>query len=318
MPLRRLAAALLWVPLASVAPAGCDDAEEPAGQAGSQLPPRPGVTRQGQADAARAKVDALLAAPGPGPLLAALAQDHGVARELLGRHVLRSSAKFSLLPTTPARPVVDEPVLLAQEVADELELRWGSGPGEPVRMALSQHTDKHRGREVTIVDERAYTRMMHRGWEARPVDSDVHLRWLDEAQRSVHDAVALAAPALAVTAVEEGEAVRVELSLAAAADPSQAQTGPGREWRGSIEITAIRGQITLQRATGLWQRAELHVEYGLTDALGRKLAGETHLTGSVEAAPELEIRAPEHAQPLPERVRYEVERRRLLGGLAGT
>lgn len=316
MTASRLAAAVCCV--LALAPAGCDEAVDEAPQAGSQLPPRPGVTRQGQADAARAKVDALLAAPGPTTLLAALVQGHAVARELLGRHTLRYSAGFSLVPTTPARPAVDEPVLLTQEVADELELRWAAGPGEPVRMALSQHTDKHRGREVTIVDEQVYTRMMHRGWHARPLDSDVHLRWLDEAQRSVHDVVALAAPALAVAAAEEGEAVRVDLSLAPAADPSQVQAGSGSEWRQRVEITEVSGQITLQRATGLWQRAELRVKYELTDELGRRLAGETHLTGAVAAAPDLEIGAPEHAQPLPERVRYEVERRRLLGGLAGT
>ena len=42
------------------------------------------------------------------------------------------------------------------------------------------------------------------------------------------------------------------------------------------------------------------------------------LTGTAARTPELEIQGPEHVQPLPERVRYESERRRLLDGLAGT
>lgn len=297
-----------------------------AGETGSdeavavtRLPPRPGTTRQGQAEAARAAVDALLAAPTPPALLAVLNQGHGVARELLGRHTLQYEAEFSLVPEAPARPTVDTPVLAEQKVKDSLELRWAADPGEPVRFYLSQHTDQHRGREVMVLGEQTYTRLMHRGWHARPLDSDLHLRWLDEAQRSVHDVVELAAPALAVTAVEEGDLVRVQLALAGAGPhPPGAAPVPGRAWRERAEITAIEGTLTLGRATGLWHSADLRVRYTLRDALERPLLGETHLTGTAARAPELELQAPEHVQPLPERVRYEAERRRLLDGLAGT
>lgn len=309
-PSHRLAWALV---LALAAPA-CD-AEEPAT---ASLPPRPGAARQGQAEAARAAVDALLAAPAPATLLPVLAQGHGVARELLGRHTLEYTADFTLAPEVEARPVVDRPVALTQGVRDELALRWAAGPGEPVRFHLSQKTDKERGREVMILGEQAYTRLLHRGWHVRPLDGDVHLRWLDEAQRSVHDVVAFAAPALAVTAAEEGELVRVGLGLAGAVDPAARLGGVARKWRESAEITAIEGTLTLDRATGLWRSAEIRVRYTLRDAEGRTLRGETHLTGKVEPAPDLQLDAPEGAQPVPERVRYEVERRRLLDGLAGT
>lgn len=298
---------------------GEGDGEEPAVEAVS-LPPRPGAARQSQAEAARAGVDALLATPTPAALLAVLAQGHATARELLGRHTLKYTAEFKLEPVEPVRPAVDTPVLLAQKVVDELELQWAAGPGEPVRFYLSQHTDQHRGREVMVIDEQAYTRLLHRGWHVRPLDADLHLRWLDEAQRSVHDAVELAAPALAVAAVEEGEVVRVTLSLADPAARVAVTKGavPGREWRERAEITAIDGTLTLERATGLWQSAEVRVGYRLRDELERELVGETHLTGTAARAPELQLQAPEHVQPLPERVRYEGERRRLLDGLAGT
>lgn len=313
-PARRLALALALAcgPLAC---GGADEAAEPLG-----LPPRPGAARQSQAEAARADVDALLAAPTPAALLAVLAQSHGVARELLGRHTLEYTAEFSLTPVEAARPAVDQPVLLAQKVVDTLALQWAAGPGEPVRFYLSQQTDQHRGREVMVIGETAYTRMLHRGWHGRPVDSDLHLRWLDEAQRSVHDVVELAAPGLAVAAAEEGEQVRVTLSLAepGASAGADASAAPGRAWRSQAEITAIEGTLTLERATGLWQSADVRVRYDLRDELDRPLTGETHLTGRAERTPELELQPPEHVQPLPERIRYESERRRLLDGLAGT
>lgn len=305
---------LAWALVLGLAGPACG-AEEPVA---ASLPPRPGAARQGQADAARAAVDALLAAPGPATLLPALAQGHGVARELLGRHTLEYTADFALAPTAEERPVVERPVALSQAVRDELSLQWAAGPGEPVRFYLSQKTDKERGREVMILGEDAYTRLAHRGWHARALDGDVHLRWLDEAQRSVHDVVAFAAPALAVTATEEGELVKVSLGLAAAVDPALRLGGATRTWREAAEITEIEGTLTLDRATGLWRSAEVRVRYTLRDPEGRTLRGETHLTGRVEPAPTLELSPPEGAQPLPERIRYEVERRRLLDGLAGT
>lgn len=308
----RLARALLL----ALGLCGCGGEDE--APAAARLPPRAGAVRQGQADAARALVDALVAEPSPERLLAALAQGHGTARELLGPHTLRHTTDFKLAPVEPARPVVDQPVLLDQAVRDELLLEWGTRPGEPVQFHLSQSNDKHRGRELLVLDEQIYTRLPHRGWHVRPLDAELHWRWLDEAQRGVHDLVEFAAPRLAVEVREQGELVEVGLALAPAADPARVAGGIGREWRQRAELTAIEGAITIQRATGLWQSAELRVSYTLKDALDRTLRGETHLTGRVELAPELRLRAPEQAQPLPERVRYEALRRRLLDGLAGT
>jgi hypothetical protein len=308
--------AAVWALALALSSCGAPEADEPVAEA--RLPARPGGARQGRSESARQAVDALLAAPSPAALLAVLGQGHGVARELLGKHTLRYTADFKLAPETASKPVVDQPIAAAQEVRDELELRWAAGPGEPARFFLSQKTDKNRGRELVVIDEQVYTKLMHRGWHARPLDGDVHLRWLDEAQRSVHDAVAFAAPALAVTATEEGDVVRVELARAAAVDPGLVAAGAGQAWRQRAELTEVSGSVTLQRATGLWQSAEVHVRYTAVDEQGRRMLGETHLTGEVEATADLQVSAPEGAQPLPERVRYEAERRRLLGGLAGT
>ncbi len=274
-----------------------------------------------RADQARARVDALVNAPGPATLLAVLAQGHAEARALLGPHRMKYTASFSLVPREPTRPVVDQPIQQEQRVVDDLVLQWGSAPGEPVRMHLSQKTDKGEGREVVILDEQVYTRLAHRGWRTRALDSELHGLWLDEAQHCVHDLVELAAPGLALDVVESAEdTVEVTLRRAEARDPALVATGLGREWRQRAEITEVSGSITLARATGLWRSADLQVRYVLRDALERPQDGETRLTASVEAvaAGQLAIEAPAGADPVPERVRLEVERQRLLGGLAGS
>lgn len=273
-----------------------------------------------RAEQARARADALVATPGPETLLAALAQGHAEARELLGPHRLRYSASYSIKPREPTRPTVDQPIQQEQQVVDDLLLAWGSSPGEPVRMHLSQKTDKGEGREVVILDEQVYTRLAHRGWRTRALDSELHGLWLDEAQHCVHDLVELAAPALALTVKESGDALEVTLRRADAPDPARVAAGLGREWRHRTEITDLGGTITLARATGLWRSADLTLRYVIRDVLERPQDAEVRLTASVEAPPAtpLVIEAPPGADPVPERVRLEVEKQRLLGGLAGS
>lgn len=317
-PLTSPLATGLGLALALAACAGEPTAADASGLASAALAAASGA--EPRAEQARARADALVAAPGPGPLLAALAQGHAEARALVGPHRLRYRASFAVKPAQPARPAVDEPIQQDQEVVSELELAWGSGPKDPVRMHLSQKTDKGEARELIILDEQVYTRASHRGWVSRALDSTLHLRWLDEAQRSVHDLVELAAPALAVTVEETGDELRVELRRAEAEDPARIAAGVGREWRRHTEIAEIEGSITLARATGLWRAAELRVRYVVRDVQGRPQTGESRLSASAEALPAeaLEIAAPSGADPVPERLRLELERQRLLGGLAGS
>jgi hypothetical protein len=81
----------------------------------------------------------------------------------------------------------------------------------------------------------------------------------------------------------------------------------------------VSGTVTLERATGLWRSADVTVAYELRDVKERVQRGETQLTGEVgPLGPEDAVTAPPTAAPVPERVRYEVERQELLGGLAGS
>jgi len=130
----------------------------------------------------------------------------------------------------------------------------------------------------------------------------------------------LAAPALAVEVQEAGEELKVSLRRGEAVDPALIAAGVGREWRQATEITAIEGSITLTRATGLWRAAELRVRFVVRDVQGRAQAGESQLSATLVGSPaeQVVITAPSGADPVPERVRLELERQRLLGGLAGS
>lgn len=298
----------------------CGGSEAPAAPIPVASPkPSAAAAEAARAAAARDRVDALLAAPGPGPLLGLLALSHADARALRGPHRLHYRAKFDLVPEAKPRAVVGEPIEQERHIVDELDLVWASAAGEPVRMHIKQSLGGGEDQELIILDEQAYTRLAHRGWQVRSLDAELHQRWLDEAQHCVHDLVELAAPALAV-AVEAGDdVVTVTLSKADAVDPTRVAAGHGREWRQRTEIAAVAGTITLERNTGLWQSAELSVGYSLRDVKDRVQRGETQLTAEVRpATAEDAVAAPATATPVPERVRYEVERQELLGGLAGS
>lgn len=272
------------------------------------------AARAVRASAARARVDALLATPTPATLLAVLAQGHAEARVLRGPHRLHYTAKFDLTPEDKPKAVVGEPIEVERHIVDELTLVWESAQ----RLHLTQSVGNGEDQEWKIVDEQAYSRLPFRAWQVRPLDSEQHHRQLDEAQHCVHDLVELAAPALAVTAAESGDDVTIQLSRADAVDPARIAAGYGREWRQRTEITAVSGTLTLERATGLWKSAELTVGYVVSDVKDRPQRGETQLTADVRPlTPEDAIAAPPAATPVPERVRYEVERQELLGGLAG-
>lgn len=272
------------------------------------------AARAVRAAAARARVDALIAEPNPTTLLAVLAQGHAEARVLRGPHRLHYTAKFDLTPEAKPKAVVGEPIEVERHIVDELTLVWESAQ----RLHLSQSVGDGEDQEWKIVDEMAYSRLAHRGWQVRPLDSEQHHRQLDEAQHCVHDLVELAAPALALAVTESGDDVTIQLSRADAVDPARVAAGYGREWRQRTEITAVTGTLTLERATGLWKSAALTVGYVVQDVKDRPQRGETQLTADVRPlTPEDAIAAPPAATPVPERVRYEVERQELLGGLAG-
>jgi len=259
--------------------------------------------------------DPVLEAPTVDGVLGLLAQDHRRARRALGRHRLSYTADLSLVPPQLPRPTPGDRLPIAREVHDELVLSWAGDDDREPALHLRQGPAEETSRELVILGEETYSRLPHRGWLHRTIDSELHWTWLDDAERAVHDIVAFAAPQLTIT-VASSDDERVTLKLSRAAERRPVRTPEPATWRGKAELTAIDGALVLDREHGLWQSAELKVAYTVVDEEGRTLTGEASLSAQREVIPGLEVAAPATSAPFPERIRYDVERRRLLDGLA--
>lgn len=256
-------------------------------------------------------------------LLAALHRSHAEIRRDTGPHRLRVHTSFDLSPTgdpaTP-EPAVEEKRPMPQHVDDELELLWLTTQVNAPRFSLTQSNEHDRGRDVIVDGERVFTRQRNRTWFVGPVQSDVFELWLDDAQRSVHDVVALAAVQLAVSASREESTIVLTLSRAAAANPGLRVSDPRAAWRSKAQVDAVAGTITLDATTLAWVTAKLDVSYSVPGPDGRTLAGSVKIDAAREAVAgdtALPIPAEAQVQPLQERSRYDAERARLLDGLAG-
>lgn len=321
---RGLLAVLLTAALGS-APACGDD--EPTTEA------EPGPAAPRRADDQEPAWAERLAEPSVADLLAALHQPHALVRQAVGPHRLHVVTDLSLSPPPdPAaeaegsrralRPV-DEPVVEGQAVHDELTLVWQGSDHAGDHLSLSQHNDHDRGRDVVVVGETVHVRKEHRGWTHYTRDSDVLEHWLDDAQRSVHGAVELAAPRLRLTPTPRDGAglrgaagVEIALDLTDEVDETQIASGPTQTWRKDATVEAIEGTLTLDAATGAWLSATIDVRYGVPGADGRPLTGHLRLEATLEADPSQAVSAPPDSQPLPTRIRYEQEQHELLHGLA--
>ena len=269
-------------------------------------------------------VEALGSQPSPAALLTLLGRRHREVRGALGPHRITYTLDTELIPVEdPGRPKVGEPVLTEQRVVDELVLEWATTDDGPELFRLEQHNDADEGREVVLIDETIYTKLRHRPWFSRELDSQLHELWLDDAFHCMNDAVAFAGPALAVS-VEEGDEIggrptlAVTLGMAEGNDATLVPSDPGSIWRHGVAFEAIEGALSLDKETGAWLTGDLRVGYVASDKLGRKLRGSLEITGKLEPVDgsNLAITAPEGVAPLPQRERYEVERVKLLDGLA--
>ncbi len=269
-------------------------------------------------------------------LLELLAQPHS-ATAAIGPHRLEYQATFGFGRTTAGddatrpRPQVGKGVPARIRVEDSMVLEWVSAPEHPPQFRLEQHNDKHAGREIILIGDRVYSHLAHRGWFARDLDGDVHKLWLDDAQHAVGDLVSLMAPRLALSRAEdlkvEGRpALRFTLSLAGDPDdkllshPLVIANDP-QTWRRRIVIGAISGSVTVDSATGIWLRATLDTRFTTRDDEGNTVDGFARLNGSLrfydDDAPPPVLLPPAVAAPLPERIRPELEAKKLLEGLRG-
>jgi hypothetical protein len=293
------------------------------------------ITQRDPASEASARVDAFVAAPRWSGLIELLSTRHEDARKLLGPHRLRYTAQLGTGPAglDPSAPLPDvavgEPIYERFELTDELELRWGSAPGEPIRLALEQHNEHH-GRGLIIIDEQTWSRLDDHPWLAAPLETDLWQLWADDAQHAVLDLVQLAGPHADVGALEAIEvdgrpAVRVSLRASETHHPERTTEAP-TPWRHGATVEIATASIVLDRATGLWLAAQIELRWHFEDAAGRDLAGLARFDGRVEVAsasgpqkpgsPAL-VEPPPESEPVPERERPELLRERMLDGLAG-
>ncbi|KIG16293.1 hypothetical protein DB30_04753 [Enhygromyxa salina] len=277
---------------------------------------------------ASARLNSFAAVPDWNSFVGLLAQPHALARELLGPHLLSYRAAISTVPVglDDAAPLPDvpagRPIYERFSVVDELELRWGSTPGEPPLLHLDQHNEHELGRALIVIDERAWSQIDGRGWLERPLEDELWQVWADDAQTAVLDLVELAGPSVdlgQIEAIEHEGRPALRVSLRAGDRPHPERTVEALvPWRRGAKVTLHSGSIVLDRATGLWLAAQVELSWSFNDSAGRELTGKARFDGRVQVLAEPPVIAPpDLAQPVPERERPELLRERLLDGLAG-
>lgn len=291
----------------------------------------PNVSRDSTARSAPSSEDAGDAAPvaqrlGASPTVAdlvdALGSSHAELRTVVGPHRIEQRSKFSLRPAKPLGrpPRPGEPIETEIEVVDELDLVWSEPSDDGPQFSLRQRNDHDERRELVVLGERAFTRLREDPWYVRELDGELHELWLDDAIRGVHDLVEFVAPQLAVSApeatkVEGRSAFAFSLSLAPQKDLSLVRAAPTSEWRAAAKLETIEGRIVVDAQSGAALEAQLTADFSMRDGAGRPMRGHAELTRSLQIGPQPVPSAPA-ATPLPERHRYEVERKKLLDGLA--
>ena len=306
----------VWV-ISSAGGCESDDASPPSSPAESA--PASGDTDGPPEALRRFKDEATL-----GDLLELLAMPHQLARSgSLGPHTISYRAHFELLPQAPDDhpPKVGEAIHTSFDVDDELELRWDLPADGVPRAWLRQQNSREDRRELILLDGQAYTRLHEDQWYQRELDGDLHETWFAEAYASVHDFVEFAAPQLTLERVDEldggpsGKQLEVHLSLGKGRDEALGRDGAPSRWRATSRIDAASGWVRIDAESGVWLAAEMNLAWRMTDAAQRPLVGKSSINASLAPGP-VQIELPAGAVPMPERMRYTVERNKLLDGLA--
>jgi len=256
--------------------------------------------------------------PDAGSLLEALAQPHAIARARIGPHRIVYEATYSLIPfqAPPALPTEGAATVPTQHVSDRLELLWlGEPEGNPT-FSLSQHNDGGGGRDVVATDGRLFTRLESRRFVEQPVETDAYELWLNDAQVAAHDAIAFVAPSLGTSTEPLGETDRLRIDLGLQRGDATAASPP-ESWRSHVQFDSIRGHIELDGDSGLWRSIDVEAAYVLKTAT-IDYQGSFRVIGAVDAnvAQNASLEAPSDVIALPERRRLQVERDRILDGLA--
>ncbi len=260
--------------------------------------------------------------PSVATLLDISSSSHRALREALGPHHLHYTAHFELKPVQPlGRPAkVGERIETDLQVDDELELVWAAPDDAGLHFSLRQQNNHDDRRELVVDGETAYTRLWEAPWYERELDGQLHEQWLDDAIHAVHDMLEFAAPGLALGLPEEVElggrkAYAFALSRSAETEVELGRGGDASLWRAGAKLETVEGRVVFDAATGAAIDAKIELSFTMRDAAGRDMRGQSRLEAKLEMGPQ-SIVVPESAGPLPTRERYEIERKKLLDGLA--
>ncbi len=291
----------------------------------TDAPTRVDAAASNRDDEARAQAREQLLEGDPDTLLHVLGRPHAATRDELGAHVMTIHSELSLTPATApeANPAAGSTPAVAQSIVDDLALTWQPADDQGPRLALEQHNDHGRGRSVVVVGGQLYAKLAHRAWTRHPVESEIHDVWLDDAQFTARDALEFLLPGASVAAATApgegwsgGDGIRITLSKDAGGGTPP--TKGVQAWRAGVAFSALSATVVIDADTGAWVRVDAQATYTVSGGAGGPLNGQFEVHALVAAAAESapRVEAPAQAVALPERHRYEVERKRLLDGLA--
>lgn len=271
----------------------------------------------------------------PATVLEVLGQPHAQNRAFLGAHRIETTSDLRLTPATPgpANPPLDAAVVADQAVRETAVLRWAPPDARGPRLSLDQRTATGSKRGVLAVDGDLYTQIDARPWTRFAVETDVHELWLDDVQRIAGDTVEFLLRGGTITTEQApgegwngGAGLRVRLQKSSgSAHDGVTQAGIDRDgmlgmpgWRDQIAFDALDATLTLDVGTGAWLTLDATATYTVSGGAGGPLNGSLKVSGRVVPLPENEaiFSPPAEAVALPQRHRYEGERKRLLDGLA--
>lgn len=239
---------------------------------------------------------------------AAMARHRDVAG-LLGTHQFRGSAALRVTERGQAVESWAEETRLEQDAAGTLH--------------ASYVNSKDYGREIFFHADTVWVRPRYGKFHRRPpAEPDEPARLADETWATLGAVFELCGHAAQVS--ETGTAVvggrdsrRLALALGGAARTRPPEHLPQRQWRNSIQVKALVGELALDSQTGVVLSGRLACDIAFQRD-GRPFEMHAEVTHSVEVGGQIAITLPddEASVPTPLRSRNFEEREKLLEGLA--
>jgi hypothetical protein len=198
-------------------------------------------------------VDVERAATDPAALVRAVRVPHHRVAESLGAHVFRATSSVDVTVTGG-----DEP-----DAREKLDVTARIEYADPQRFRALVENSADYGREIVFADGQLYLRPRYGAFHRRP-PNDEHepAGWRDDIYAELYGHLELLSAGLAVrdggpADVGGRPARRIELARAEVPRASRTGSSPQRAWRSTVAVESLRGEVFLDRETGVPLRASL-------------------------------------------------------------